>query len=405
MPSRPIHACRACGGSLSARLLDLGALPLVNALPASVDAPPDPRYPLALVRCADCTLIQIDHTVPPEEMFSDYPYFSSNSDTMVRSAADLVDRACDRAPDLRLAAEIASNDGYLLQRYVARGVPVVGVEPAANVAAAARARGVRTEIRFFGADAAGELRDQYGPADVIHANNVLAHVPDLPGFVQGIARWLREGGTAWIEVPWAARMLEELSYDTIYHEHLSYFTLTALSRLAAGAGLSVDAAEVIPLHGGSLRVCLRKGAGAGEGSAAILAAEAAAITAAGWESFSERVRALQSGLRAMLAEEIAAGRRLAAYGAAAKGVILLETCGVGPELRYVVDRSPHKQGRFMPGSRLPILPPSRLLEDGPDTVLVLTWNFFEEIARQQQSWRGGAPGRRFLVPIPALRRV
>lgn len=401
--------CRACGAPGPTPILDLGATPLANALlPADAPAGPEPRYPLVLALCEACALLQLTHVVPPETLFRHYFYFSSYSDTMVRHAADLAGRlaAARGLGPGSLVIEAASNDGYLLRAYQALGVPVLGIEPALNVAAEAEARGVPTLTAFFGRALAARLVAEGRRADVFHANNVLAHVPDLDGFVAGAAAVLAADGLAVFEFPYGPEMIEKTEFDTIYHEHLCYFALTPLVPLFARHGLVIRDVERLAIHGGSLRLVAGLGGEPGPAVAALLAAEArwGVGDPAAYAGFVGRVRALQAELPALLGRLKAEGKRLAAYGASAKGATLLNTCGIGCEtLDYVVDRSALKQGHLMPGTRLPIHPPQRLLADRPDYALLLTWNFEAEILAQQAAYR--AAGGRFVVPIPAVRIV
>ncbi len=408
-----IAACRSCGASELAMVLSLGETPLANALLREEDlGRAEPRYPLDLAFCPECSLVQITETVPPEILFRDYLYFSSFSDTMLRHAEALTARLV-RERNLEsgsLAVEVASNDGYLLQYYRRAGVPVLGIEPARNVAkVAVEERGIPTLTEFFGLDLARQLVAEGRRADVIHANNVLAHVADLNGFVAGIALLLKEDGAAVIEVPYLGEMVPRLEFDTIYHEHLCYFSLTALSRLFARHGLAVTDVEEIPLHGGSLlltatpAVARRSPSPRVEG---LLAREAAhGVPALGYyRDFAPRVARWREAFRAFLADLKAKGRRLAAYGAAAKGSTLLNYAGVGTDLlEFVVDRSTVKQGRYMPGVHLHVRPPDALLESRPDAVVLLTWNFKDEILEQQGAFRRA--GGRFLVPVPSVEWV
>ena len=401
--------CRACDGRRVPLVISLGRTPLANALLSAdqLDRHED-TYPLDLVFCEDCTLVQITETVPPSRLFADYSYFSSFSDTMLRHAETLVERVIrDRQlTGDALVAEIASNDGYLLQFYRRAGIRVLGIEPAANIAKVAEERGIPTVVDFFGESCARTLAARGERADVIHANNVLAHVPDLPGFARGLATLLSPDGVAIVEVPYVRDLIDHREFDTIYHEHLSYFSLTAIHRLCARHGLTVIDVERLPIHGGSLRVTIGHAGGPPASPAVARLLEEEEVEGVTrlefYQRFANDVADLRRSLLAVLADLRAEGKRLAAYGAAAKGSTLLNYFGIGRDyLDYVVDRSPHKQGRYMPGVHLPIHAPSRLLEDRPDCVLLLTWNFADEILEQQAEFRQG--GGRFIIPVPAVR--
>ena len=402
--------CLSCGSDQLEVVLSLGKMPLANALLAAEQlTEPEPRYPLDLAFCCFCGLVQITEVVPPEELFGEYAYFSSYSSTMLSHAQAIAERLIverSLGPG-NLAIEIASNDGYLLQNYVAAGVPVLGIEPARNIAPAAEARGVTTVCEFFGLELAEELRGTGQLADVLHANNVMAHVPALNGVLRGIARVLSPGGVAVIETPYVRDLVERLEFDTIYHEHLSYYSLTSLERAFRRNGLIAVGVERIPIHGGSLRVFAEEGDAQPTGEVAALLAEERDLGMDRLDyflGFAARVEGLRRKLRDLLAGLKSEGHRIAAYGAAAKGATMLNACGIGTEtLDFVADRSQYKQGRFMPGVHLPVVAPERLLQDRPDEVLLLTWNFADEILEQQAAYR--AQGGRFVIPVPEPRIV
>jgi SAM-dependent methyltransferase len=386
-------------------------MPLANALLTREQLQdPEPTYPLDLAFCSECTLVQITETVPPEKLFREYLYFSSFSDTLLRHAEDLVTRLIEtRGLDAgHLVVELASNDGYLLQYYQKRGIVVLGVEPALNIAAVARERGIPTVSEFFGEELANALAEQYGRAEVIHANNVLAHVADLNRFLKGVAVLLKPRGIAVIEVPYVRDLIDQVEFDTIYHEHLCYFSLTALTALFKRNGLQVQDVERVPIHGGSLRLFVGR-TGSQESSdvvAELLRQEhdRGIDRLAFYTDFAHRVENLKTSLRDLLIQLKRERRRVAAYGAAAKGTTLLNYFQIGPEmLEFVADRSTYKHNRYTPGTHLPIFSPDKLMREKPDYVLLLSWNFANEILEQQRAFR--QQGGRFIIPIPELKVV
>jgi SAM-dependent methyltransferase len=401
----PIQGCRSCGAHDLSVFLSLGDLPLSDGLLRAdqLDAE-EPRYPLDVAFCGACSLVQIIHTVPPEELFgADYPYLSSFTDTVVRNAAqNVAARLGERGLGQgSLVVELASNDGYLLQHYRAAGVPVLGIDPAPEAAAAARARGVDTIEDFFGRDLAERLVASGRYADVVHANNVLAHVADTNGFVGGIATVLKPDGVAVIEVPYVRELIRNVEYDTIYHQHLCYFSVTAVHHLLRRHGLFLNRVEHLPIHGGSLRLFAERVDRPEPMVAELIAAERAegVTNFAFYHDFSRQVLHLRERLRELIGGLRADGASIAGYGAAAKGTILLNHAGLGSEaIDFVVDRNTFKQGKFVPGVRLPILPPDAILERRPDFVLILPWNFKDEILAQQADYLRG--GGRFIVPVP-----
>jgi SAM-dependent methyltransferase len=389
--------------------VDLGVQPLANSYvePEALNRM-EPFYPLHVLVCEACFLVQLPEVESPESIFGDYAYFSSFSEGWLRHAEAYVAAMTERlslGPD-SLVVEIASNDGYLLQYVVGRGIPALGIEPAANVAAAAEQKGVPTLVAFFGVATAERLAAEGRRADLIAGNNVLAHVPDLNDFVGGLPIALRPGGTVTLEFPHLLRLMVERQFDTIYHEHFSYLSLLAVEPVFTRHGLAVTDVERLPTHGGSLRLFLRHADEGVEPSAAVdeLRAEESAAGLDRLETYTGFAGAVAEAKRDLLEFLIAArrdGRRVVAYGAPAKGNTLLNYCGVGPDMiEYTVDRSPHKQGRYLPGTRIPIHAPERILEDRPDDVVILPWNLRDEIVEQMAAVRGW--GGRFVVPIPSV---
>jgi SAM-dependent methyltransferase len=398
-------ACRSCGAPRLEIFLSLGETPLANALLTEAQlAEPEPRYPLDVAFCPGCSLVQVVEEVPPERLFlDDYPYFSSFADELLRHARDhalaLIEaRGLDEGS---LVVEIGSNDGYLLRNFAERGIPVLGIDPAPAQAEAARRAGVPTLERFFGAELARELREDGTPADVVIANNVMAHTPHLNSFVEGLAILLAEDGVATIENPYVKELVDRCEFDTVYHEHFSYFSCTSVDSLMGRHGLSLNRVEAFPIHGGTLRWTVAPTRGVEPSARDHLAAEAdAKVTELSYYAeFGARVERIRRDLRALLERLRADGGRVAAYGAAAKGSTLLNSIGADQALiDFVVDRNVHKQGLYMPGVHVPISAPERLLEEQPDYLLLLAWNFRDEIAAQQAEYlrRGG----RLVVPVP-----
>lgn len=361
-----------------------------------------------LAWCPDCSLVQITEAVPPEMMFRDYAYFSSFSDTMVQHAKCIADRLTQNESlnERSLVVEVASNDGYLLQWYKRSGVPVLGIEPARNIAKVAESeKGIRTISEFFGRELADQLVADDLRADVIHANNVLAHVPDLNGVVAGFKTLLKPSGMVVVEAPYLGDLIEHVEFDTIYHEHLCYFSLTALDRLFRRHGLEIVEVERLEIHGGSLRIIARHQGFCAVGKSVIgmLAEESKWVFSEHhYRDFERRVGALRSDLVSLLRKLKAENHRIAVYGASAKGSTLLNYFGIGGEtVDYVVDRSTVKQGRYTPGTQLKIHNPAKLLSDRPDYCLLLTWNFADEILAQQQAYRD--QGGKFIIPVPQVR--
>ncbi len=401
--------CRFCNAPLVHVFADLGVTPLANAYVKPADAgSPDATYPLRAFVCDECWLVQAEAFASPQEIFSDYAYFSSFSDSWVEHARRFADGAIERfgLTARSQVIEVASNDGYLLRHFVSRGIPALGIEPAQNVAKVAREAGVPTECRFFGRETAADLAERGLLADLVVGNNVLAHVPDINDFVGGMAIVLKPDGVVSFEFPHLLQLIENVQFDTIYHEHFYYLSLLAVENVLARHGLVVVDVEELPTHGGSLRVTAARGSSAAhrptKGVEKVRNDERAAGLAgvARYRAFQQTIVPVREGLLAFLRKAKAEGRSVAAYGAAAKGNTLLNFCGIGTDLiAYVVDRSPHKQGHLLPGSRLPIHAPERLAETKPDYVLILPWNISAEIVANNDI---SAWGGRYVIAVPEL---
>ena len=399
--------CRLCGEKLIRTFVDLGSSPPCESYlrPDQLDQP-ETFYPLHVRICDNCLLVQLPAYVDATEIFSDYAYFSSYSDSWVQHAERFVDGMVTQLGlgPTSLICEVASNDGYLLQHAVRRGVPVVGIEPAANIAGVARERGVRTEVAFLSERSGREIADKHGRADLVVGNNVFAHTPSLLDFAKGLRELVKDDGLVSLEFPHLLRLIEGRQYDTIYHEHYSYFTLRTASAALSTADLTVVDVVELPTHGGSLRVLSRPAQMAGEPSptvAEVLADEQSAglDELAGHEGFDAAVLAVKRDLLTLLVEASRDGLTVAGYGAPGKGNTLLNHCGVRSDLlQFTVDRNPHKHGLHLPGTHIPIYAPDRLAEVRPDVVVILPWNLREEITHQLSYVRDW--GGRFLLPIP-----
>jgi len=402
-------SCRLCGAALDHSFVDLGSSPPANAYLSEVDLHRmEPHFPLHAFLCESCFLVQVEKFQSPEQLFGNYTYFSSFSDSWLKHAEAYTDTVVSRfniGPASQVV-EIASNDGYLLQYFHRRGIPVLGIEPAANVARAAEERGIPTLIRFFDINTARALILMDRQADLLIGNNVLAHVPDLHGFIAGLKVALKPPGVLTLEFPHLLKLMEHNQFDTIYHEHFSYFSFLAAERALEQHGLSVFDVEEIATHGGSLRLYVCHGDACrpvSDGVAALRAKETAAGLArtSTYRDFASRVRETKRRLLRFLIEAKEAGKSVVGYGAPAKGNTLLNYCGIRTDLLdYTVDRSPYKQGLYLPGSHIPIHHPDRIRQTKPDYVLILPWNLREEIMGQLADIREW--GGRFVVPIPEV---
>lgn len=404
--------CRLCGSTALASVVDLGATPPCELFLTAdrLDAV-EATYPLHLRVCTDCWLAQIPPLITPEETFTEYAYFSSYSNSWVAHARNFVDGAVNRLGlgANSLVVEVASNDGYLLQHVVARGIRCLGIEPSVNVGAAARQKGVPTVTAFLTPDTGAAVRAEHGPANLVAANNVYAHIPDVVGFTKGLRALVADDGWVSIEVHHLLTLIEQNQYDTIYHEHFQYYTVASAQRALASGGLALVDVELLPTHGGSIRLWARPVEIATAPSARVadvLAAEKAAglHELSGYAEFAERVARSRRDLLRFLIDAADDGKVVVGYGAPGKGNTLLNHCGIRPDLmRYTVDRNPYKHGRYTPGTRIPICPPERIAEDRPDYVLVLPWNLRQEITAQLSFIREW--GGKLVFPIPNVEAV
>ena len=403
--------CRSCGSRQGALILDLGLQPLANNLLREEDlSKPEPKFPLRLAVCQSCWLLQILDLIPPVQLFSEYLYFSSFSDLMLRHAKEAAERYIKEfgLDEKSLVIEIASNDGYFLKNFQAAGLPCLGIEPAQNIAKVAREKGIETIVEFFGKELGQKLTGAGRQADLILGNNVFAHAPNTNDFVAGLRALLNPTGRIVLEFPYAADFIEKSEFDTIYHEHVFYFSLTALEPLFQRHGLSIFHVERLGIHGGSLRLFAGvNGAHARQSSVSRLLQEEKQKGISGrnyYEGFASRVLDVKRELVSLLQQLKREGKSVAPYGASAKGSTLLNFFGLGRDvLEFAADRSTYKQGRLTPGTHIPIVAPAWLLEKLPDFTLLLTWNFADEILAQQKSYRD--KGGKFIIPIPQVKIV
>jgi len=402
--------CRFCGAGLQRTFVDLGLSPLCETYPTAADLNRgETYYPLHVYVCEKCWLVQLEEYETPEQIFSDYPYFSSFSDSWLRHCEKYCEAMKTRfgLDSQSFVVEVASNDGYLLQYFVKHDVPVLGIEPAANVAKVAVEKGIRTVVRFFGTELAMEMAAEGRCADLVLGNNVLAQVPDLNDFVEGLKVILKQEGVLTLEFPHLLRLMQRNEFDTIYHEHFSYFSLLSTIKIMEAHGLKVFDVDELQSHGGSLRIYACRAESETHplepNVSKVLADEARAglDRVDGYESFAQQVKETKFALVDFLLSAAKQGKKVAGYGAPGKSATLLHYCGIGKDLiEYTVDRSPYKQGRFLPGSRIPIYHPDRIREARPDYVVILPWNLKDEIMQQLQFIREW--GGRFVVPIPKV---
>src|SRR6476469_3241132 len=401
--------CRLCGSTNLASVVDLGATPPCELfLSAEQVAEPESTPPRHLRLCTECLLAQLPPLITPEETFTEYAYFSSYSTSWVQHAKDFVEAQVARI-EPGFVVEVASNDGYLLQHVVEKGIRCLGIEPSVNVGAAAREKGVPTVTEFLSPETGAAVRAEHGPADLVVANNVYAHIPDVVGFTKGLRALVADDGWVSIEVQHLLTLIELNQYDTIYHEHFHYYTVASAQKALASGGLSLVDVELVPTHGGSIRLLAQPAGNAGEPTQRVtdvLAREKAAglHELAGYTEFARRVAGVRHDLLRFLVDAAARGRTVVGYGAPAKGNTLLNHCGIRPDLlSYTVDRNPYKHGRYTPGTRIPILPPEQIAVDKPDYVLVLPWNLRAELTAQLSYV--GEWGGKLVFPIPHLEIV
>ena len=404
--------CRFCQAPLEETFVDLGMSPLCqdHVKPEELNRM-EPFYPLHAYVCKNCFLVQLEEFVAPSAIFNDYAYFSSYSDSWLRHVKSYTDQMVAKFPisSKSLVAELASNDGYLLQYFMEKGIPVLGIEPASNVAEyAIKTRGIRTEIKFFGTDTARQMVEKYGKADLLIGNNVLAHVPDINDFVSGMKNFLSKDGLITMEFPHLLRLVEGNQFDTIYHEHFSYLSFTTVEKIFQYHGLAMFDVEELPTHGGSIRIYAKHIEDTTKDISSRVGELLKKEKAAGMSSmnfykdFEENVRSTKRKILEFLIQAKNNGKKIAGYGAPGKGNTLLNYCGVRTDfIDYTVDRNPHKQGNFLPGTLIPIYEPSKIKETKPDYVFILAWNLKEEIMESMsfiQEWGG-----KFVVPIPEVK--